>query len=380
MTTSGDPGAKENPAREPIAGAGGVQPMGPQGRGRAPAAHPAGVGPTKGPDAPRVVAFGGGTGMSSLLRGLRRHTEGISAIVTVTDNGGSSGLLRKEFEIVPPGDIRSCLIALADVDPVMVQAFEYRFTEGEFRGHCFGNLFITILTRMGGGFEESIQHLHRLLNVKGRVLPASRERASLVAHHPDSSKSTGEVQITKSGKRITKVELRPSQVFPADGVLDAIARADLFIFGPGSLFTSVIPNLLVDGVMDAINRTGKPRIYIGNMMTQKGETIGFRLSDHVRAIREHVGNEFPDVVIAHKGSFPPDVLQRYAEEGAEPVAMDLEGPEFRGVEVIASDFYTGGEPVRHDPAVLARLIHERFLTGIRPRKAEREPIALHHGS
>lgn len=313
-------------------------------------------------DAPRVVAFGGGTGMSSLLRGLCRYTDRLTAIVTVTDNGGSSGRLRNDFEIVPPGDIRNCLTALADVDPLLIEAFQYRFTEGEFRGHCFGNLFITILTRIVGSFEGSIRELNRLLNVKGKILPAASERVSLVAHHTDGTKSTGEVQITKSKKKIIKVELRPNPIQLSKEIEEAIQAADLFLFGPGSLFTSVIPNLLIDGLMDAVNRTGRPRVYIGNMMTQPGETNGMRLSDHIRALRAHVGSEFPDTIIAHVGGFPEKILQKYAREGAEPVLMDLAQEEFQGVEIMADSFYTGGEIIRHDPAVLARTIYEKFLT------------------
>jgi uncharacterized cofD-like protein len=318
--------------------------------------------------------------MSSLLRGLRRYTDRITAIVTVTDNGGSSGRLRNKFEIVPPGDIRNCLTALADVDPLLIEAFQYRFSEGEFRGHCFGNLFITILTRIVGSFEGSIRELNRLLNVKGQVIPAAAERVSLVAHHPDGTKSTGEVQITRSKKKIIKVELRPSPVPLSREIEEAIAEADIFLFGPGSLFTSVIPNLLIDGLMEAVNRTARPRVYIGNIMTQPGETLGFRLSDHVRAIRSHVGDEFPDAVIAHVGEIPRSVLEKYAKEGAEQVAMDLDRPEFQGIEVITSNFYTGGDTVRHDPAVLARAVYERFLAGARARREENGPAAIHDGT
>ncbi len=331
-------------------------------------------------EAPRVVAFGGGTGMSSLLRGLRHYTDRITAIVTVTDNGGSSGRLRNEFEIVPPGDIRNCLTALADVDPLLIEAFQYRFSEGEFRGHCFGNLFIAILTRIVGSFEGSIRELNRLLNVKGKVLPAAADRVSLVAHHPDGTKSTGEVQITRSKKKIVRVELRPSPVALSAEIAEAVAQADLYIFGPGSLFTSVIPNLLIDGMVDAVHRTGRPRVYIGNIMTQPGETLKLRLSDHVRALRAHVGDEFPDAVIAHTGEIPRQVLEKYAREEAEPVEMDLDRPEFRGIEVITANFYTGGDTVRHDPAVLARLIHDRFLSGLGSRPAPVVSEPMRHGS
>ena len=365
MTPSGDqkpaaPGRPDPPAPSPPRPGAGA------------AALPAGRRPP-GEDAPRVVAFGGGTGMSSLLRGLRHYTDRITAIVTVTDNGGSSGRLRNEFEIVPPGDIRNCLTALADVDPLLIEAFQYRFSEGEFRGHCFGNLFIAILTRIVGSFEGSIRELNRLLNVKGMVLPAASERVSLVAHHPDGTKSTGEVQITRSKKKVVRVELRPSPVALSAEIEEAVAQADLYLFGPGSLFTSVIPNLLIDGMMEAVNRTARPRVYIGNIMTQPGETLEMGLGDHVRALRAHVGDEFPDAVIAHSGEIPRQVLEKYAREGASPVEMDLDRPEFQGIEVITANFYTGGETVRHDPAVLARLIHDRFLSGLKARPGPLAP-------
>jgi len=316
--------------------------------------------------------------MSSLLRGLRRYTERITAIVTVTDNGGSSGRLRNEYAIVPPGDIRNCLTALADVDPLLIEAFQYRFSEGEFRGHCFGNLFIAILTRIVGSFEGSIRELNRLLNVKGLVLPAAGERVSLVAHHPDGTKSTGEVQITRSKKPIVKLELRPAPVPLSTEIEEAIGAADLFLFGPGSLFTSVIPNLLIDGLMEAVNRRARPRVYIGNIMTQPGETLGFRLSDHLRALRSHVGVAFPDAIVAQVGQIPREVLDTYAREGAEQVEMDLERwPEFRDVEVIGADFYTGGETVRHDPEVLARTIYERFMRPSGDMQERPRAVAAH---
>src|SRR5437867_1148240 len=280
----------------------------------------------------RVVAFGGGTGMAALLQGLKTFTKNITAVVTVTDNGGSSGRLRNDFDMVAPGDIRNCLIALADVDPLISQAFQYRFLESEFKGHCFGNLFITVLTRIVGNFEESIRALNRLLKVNGRVIPAANAKVSLVAHHRDGSKSTGEVQISRSRKPIDRIELRPSPVLLSKEIREAVEVADLFLFGPGSLFTSVIPNLLIDGLMDAINANRSPRVYIGNIMTQPGETDGFQLSDHIRALRRHVGANFPDCVMAHKGELPRGLLEKYRAERSTPVLADLEGKEeFEGI-------------------------------------------------
>jgi len=311
----------------------------------------------------RAVAFGGGTGMSSLLRGLKDRVRNVTAVVTVTDNGGSSGRLRKDFDIVPPGDIRNCLLALADVEPRMNEAFQYRFSEGELSGHCFGNLFITVLTRIIGNFEDSIRELHRLLRVKGKVLPISGGKISLVAQHPDGTKSTGEVQITRSGKPITRIELRPSPVRLSAEIAEALRDADFFVFGPGSLFTSVIPNLLVEDLMTTVNATGKPRVYVANIMTQPGETQDYRLSDHLRAIRDHVGTDFPDYVIAHSGHLPDEVIQDYSRSSAVPVVNDLDDfDEFQDVEVVERDFFSGGEIVRHDHEKLAQVIVERLFS------------------
>ena len=322
------------------------------------------------PDEVRVVTFGGGTGMAALLTGLKSYTSNITAVVTVTDNGGSSGRLRNDFDIVAPGDIRNCLIALADVDPLMAEVFQYRFHESDFKDHCFGNLFITVLTRIVGNFGDSIRALNRLLKVKGQVLPASSSRVSLVAHHPDGQKSTGEVQISSSRKPIERVELRPSPVPLSAEIRSAIEAADLFLFGPGSLYTSVIPNLLIDGMMDAINANGSPRIYTGNIMTQPGETDGFQLSDHIRALRRHVGDDFPDGVLAHAGELPSALLEKYAQEGATAVVADLDSKEeFANVKVLTRNFFHSGDTVRHDSEILARAIFEEFLEPIAKRSA-----------
>ncbi|MGQ9589541.1 MAG: gluconeogenesis factor YvcK family protein [Planctomycetota bacterium] len=314
----------------------------------------------------RVVAFGGGTGMAALLAGLRRYTQDISAVVTVTDNGGSSGILRNDYDMVAPGDIRNCLIALADVDPLFLESLRYRFEDGDFKGHCFGNLFITVLTRIVGSFEESIRVMNRLLGVRGKVIPAAGGRISLVARHPDGTKSTGEVQISKSGKPIERVELRPGPVPISDEIRAAVREADLFVIGPGSLFTSIIPNLILVGLVEEIQRNGSPTVYVSNMMTQPGETDGFRLSDHIRAIRRHAGDAVPDWVIAQAASLPEAVVARYGAGRAVPVEIDIEGvPEFRGIRLIRGDFYGGGDVARHDPELLARTIcREFFPSGI----------------
>jgi uncharacterized cofD-like protein len=331
--------------------------------------------------APKIVAFGGGTGMAALLLGLKAYTDQITAVVTVTDNGGSSGLLRNEFDMVAPGDIRNCLLALAEVDPLITRALQYRFDESEFKGHCFGNLFITVLTRLVGDFGVSIRELNRILNVRGRVVPASSAKVSLVAQHPDGSKSTGEVQIARSGKKIQSVEIRPFPVAMSSEIRKAIEEADLFIFGPGSLYTSVIPNLLIDGLMESINATGRQRVYICNIMTQPGETDGYSLYDHLEALRVHVGDGFPDAVIAHDGLVPSEIIEHYKDAGAEAVPCDLNGQaEFQSVRLITGEFFDQEVALgqgsweqdnrasehdeclaRHDPDAIARVIFEEFL-------------------
>lgn len=326
---------------------------------------------------PHIVAFGGGTGMAALLRGLRRYTDRITAVVTVTDNGGSSGRLRNDFDIAAPGDIRNCLVALADVDPVIEKALQYRFEESEFKGHCFGNLFITVMARVVGDFSGSIAELNRFLRVKGQIIPASSTKVSLVAHHADGSKSTGEVQVSRSGKPIQRIELRPETPPLSPGIRRAVRDADLFLFGPGSLFTSVVPNLLLDGLMAEMSATGRPRVYVGNIMTQPGETDRYPLSEHIRALRRHVGDDFPDAVIAHDGVVPDPLRRKYERQGAQVVVPDLDDrEEFSGIRVICRDLVARGDEsrvaksVRHDSDRLAQAIQEEFLARTRVTNTE----------
>ena len=316
----------------------------------------------------KVVAFGGGTGMAALLSGLKRYTDNITAVVTVTDDGGSSGRLRNDFDMVAPGDLRNCLIALADVDPLIRDVFQYRFHEAELKGHCFGNLFITVLTRVMGNFGDSIREMNRILRVKGNVIPASADKVSLVAHHPDGTKSTGEVLISQSKKPIDRVELRPAPVLLSPEIRRAVEEAEIFLFGPGSLFTSVIPNLLIDGIVESIKENGGPRVYIGNIMTQPGETDGYRLRDHIDALRRHVGNDFPDCALAHKGRLPTELVQKYRAEGAEPVVSGLPGPEYAGIRLVERDFLAVGTTARHDSRLLAEAICEEVLVPLNAAK------------
>jgi len=313
----------------------------------------------------RVVVVGGGTGLSTLLRGLKAYTENITAVVTVFDDGGSSGRLRRELGILPPGDIRDCLVALAESEPLMTQLFEYRFQGGALEGHAFGNLFIASLAGVTGDLENAVRQTSKVLNIKGRVLPSAVEDVVLVAEFTDGTVVEGESQITKAGRRIRRVALKPADVAPAPEVLAAIADAELIVLGPGSLYTSVIPNLLVRGVADAVraNRSAT-RLYVCNVMTQPGETDGYAASDHVRALQQLVA---PDIVThALVNTQPPRqraLLARYEGEGAHPVAADLDAVRQLGVTPIAAALISEEDVVRHDPEALARALVRLLVAG-----------------
>ncbi|MFN0056903.1 MAG: uridine diphosphate-N-acetylglucosamine-binding protein YvcK [Planctomycetota bacterium] len=308
-----------------------------------------------------IVAFGGGTGMACLLSGLKSFTRKLTAIVTVTDNGGSSGRLRREFDMVPPGDIRNCLVALADGEPLLGELLQYRFDESMLSGHSLGNLLITALTRITGSFDKAVRELNRLLVVRGKVLPATGSKVSLIAHHPDGTKTTGEVQVVGSGKPIERIEMRPRVGRAAPDVIAAIREADLIIFGPGSLFTSVIPNLLVPGIREAVRENPRDKIYVANIMTQPGETIGLDLAAHLRALETHAGGEFITGLVVHDGPIPAEMLARYAHENATPV-VGLEAVRKRPeIKIASGDLLDPNSTVlRHQSARLARNIIENF--------------------
>lgn len=300
--------------------------------------------------------------MSCLLSGLKQYPGQLTAIVTVTDNGGSSGRLRKDFDMVPPGDIRSCLLALAEAEPLLAQALDYRFEESDLRGHSFGNLFITVLTRVTGSFDLAIRELNRLLKVRGKVLPATGTKVTLIAHHPGGDKSTGEVQIGAAGLPIDRVEIRPRVGPVADDVAQALVEADIMLFGPGSLFTSVIPNLLVPGVRERVLANPCPKVYIANIMTQPGETSGMSLLEHVDALERHARCQFVSAVVLHAGEIDAERLERYSRDGAIPVRGGVADLAMREVEVVTGDLLDpGAGPIRHSSVKLASLIHDTFL-------------------
>jgi len=304
---------------------------------------------------PRIVAFGGGTGMSVLLKGLKNHTNRITAVVTVCDDGGSSGRLRADMDILPPGDIRNCLIALADTEPLMEELLQYRFEESDIEGHSLGNLLLAALARITGDFQSAVQEANRILRVRGRVLPSTLKKVTVVATHSDGSKTSGEVQVGKSEKPIRRVELKPSPVPPNPEVLDAVENADLFVFGPGSLYTSVLPSLLVDEMAEAVSRSSARKVYVCNIMTEPGETQNHRASDHLEAVLRHTSPTLVDYVLVNTAPVPEKARGRLAREGRYPVENDLDrvGASCR---VVEDDFLDRERPARHN--------HEKLAAGI----------------
>jgi uncharacterized cofD-like protein len=302
----------------------------------------------------RVVAFGGGTGLPVLLGGLRDRVRDLTAVVTVADDGGSSGRLRQELGVAPPGDVRNCLGALAGRRR-LAEVFNYRFeAPGDLNDHSVGNIIIAALADMAGGFCEGVEQAARFLRIKGQVFPAAAESLTLVVRYADGTVTRGESVVHEVGKRVVRVAVEPEGIPAPPGVIGAIGEADVVVLGPGSLFTSTIPALLGCGVREALERFEGPVVYVSNVMTQPGETGGFAVSDHVRAITDHLGPIVTDVLI-HSGTLAPGVLARYEAEEAGPVAGDIGVLESMGLRVHAADVLSRDDRagVRHDPARLA---------------------------
>ncbi|MBK9973744.1 MAG: YvcK family protein [Planctomycetes bacterium] len=311
---------------------------------------------------PAVVAIGGGTGASGLLRGLKEHTDKLTAIVTVADDGGSSGRFRKEFGMLPPGDIRNCLAAMSDGGPALEKLFQYRFDEGDFKGHPFGNIFLAALTRVTGSFEAAVREANAILSVRGRVLPATTTKISLVAEHADGTKTTGESLVGKVDKPVLRLSLRPDDAPAGEGVAEAIEEADLVILGPGSLYTSVLPNLLIRDIQQALLRTDAVIAYVCNIMTQPGETQGFTASRHAQVIIDHTGPDLIDFVVVNNGKIPDRLAAAYAAEGSTPVPVDLDALHALpgNPRIIAADLVYADSVVRHHPGRLAELCLDAF--------------------
>lgn len=313
---------------------------------------------------PKIVGIGGGTGLSTLLRGLKEYSANITAIVTVADDGGSSGRLRREMGVLPPGDIRNCIAALADEERLLTELFQYRFTAGDgLTGHSFGNLFLTAMSEIEGDLEQAIAAISKVLAIRGQVLPATLTDVNLWAKLADGRRIHGESSITEARGKIVTIGCIPPHPPALPKALQAILEADLIIIGPGSLYTSVIPNLLVPEIAAAIASRNVPRIYICNIMTQPGETDGYTVSDHIKAIDKACGYQLFDAVLT-QGTVPPaNALIRYAKEDSHPVTLDRDMVKQLGRRIIMSNIMdvdpdTGY--LRHDPHRLAQVLLRWF--------------------
>lgn len=314
---------------------------------------------------PHIAALGGGTGLSSLLRGLKRRSLDITAIVTVADDGGSSGRLRRELGVLPPGDIRNCLVALAEDESLMGRLFQHRFEGGDLTGHSFGNLFLAALTDLTGNFDLAIQECSRVLKIRGSVLPSTLAQISLWAERADGSRICGESAITSGDGPCRRVWLEPEPVAHPPS-LEAIADADLVLLGPGSLFTSVLPHLAVPELVDAIASARGVRAYVCNVMTQPGETDGFDAVAHLERVME-ASRGAVDKIVVHEGPLDPVAAAAYAAQGQEPVVADHARLQALGVTVIARDLAEEGRMVRHSPEALARVLTELVADSVAPR-------------
>lgn len=321
--------------------------------------------------------MGGGTGLSALLEGLKHYTKpadqpgntvDITAIVTVTDDGGSSGRLRREFDVLPPGDIRNCMVALSEDSALLSRLFQYRFESGRgLKGHSFGNLFLMALTQIMGDFPDAVKVSSEVLKIAGHIFPSTDANVALKATLADGSTVVGETRISRSKHRIKRVHLSPRKVRPLPAALSAIAEADVITLGPGSLFTSVIPNLLVEGIPAAIRKSRAVKAYFVNLMSQPGETTAFRASDHILAIHRHAGTKFLDYAIVNIRPITSAIKRRYAQEEASPVENDIDVLFKMGLKVMAGRLASLGDKVRHDSAATAAVVVRLAQEGRRRR-------------
>ena len=328
---------------------------------------------------PRITAIGGGHGLSNMLRGLKDYTENLSAIVTVADDGGGSGALRQDLGMPPPGDIRNCLVALANTEPLMKQMMDYRFQEGTLAGQSFGNLFLAALNGISPSFDSAVRRMSEVLAITGRVLPVTTADVQLEAEFENGASVIGESKISyckkKEDCRITKVRLLPERPKALPEALAAIQEADMIVLGPGSLYTSIIPNLLVDGIVDAIRKSSALKIYVCNVMTQEGETEGYTASDHIAALFQHSAQGLFHLSLVNSSPIPAEAAGRYAQEGAELLRYDADRCAALGVELVSRPIVMVQDGyVRHQPGKLAqeliRLHEERNvrIAGGRYRK------------
>jgi uncharacterized cofD-like protein len=330
----------------------------------------------------RIVSIGGGTGLSTVLSGLKRYARAvrgeppeslyeadITAIVTVSDDGGSSGRLRRDLDILPPGDIRNCMVALSEDEALLSRLFQYRFHSGRgLKGHSFGNLFLAALNQITGDFASAVRLSSEILAIRGRIFPATAANVTLEARLADGSIISGESKISKSRQSIDRIFLRPGRSHPVKEALDAIANADVITLGPGSLYTSIVPNLLVSGIPQAIERSRALKLYFVNLMWQPGETINFSASQHMEAILKHAGGRrVMDCVVLNTAPISAALRRKYAAQNVNPVENDFEKLTSLGVKVMAADLVGDSKLVRHDPVATARIIMEMGVSAGRER-------------
>ncbi|MEB3287844.1 MAG: gluconeogenesis factor YvcK family protein [Vampirovibrionales bacterium] len=316
---------------------------------------------------PRIVAIGGGTGLSTLLRGIKNYTSNVVAVVTVGDDGGSSGRLREEQGIIPPGDIRNCIAALANEEKLITELFQYRFKTGTgLEGHSFGNLFLTAMCRITGDMMSAIKESSKVLNIRGRVLPSTLDNMKLVAEMDSGEIVEGESNIPNAKGKIKRLMSNPEHPTPLPEVIKAIEQAELIILGPGSLYTSVIPNLLLREISASIAKSKAPKVYVANVMTQPGETDGFSVGDHIQSIIDHAGFDSVISAVIVNSSLPQELVDRYHMAGYEPVVIDTERCNAMGIEVVTKPLVDAPtdnlstQVIRHNPKQLARGIVDWF--------------------
>ena len=315
---------------------------------------------------PKVVVIGGGTGLSTMLRGLKLYTNNITAIVTVGDDGGGSGKLRADLGMLPPGDIRNCILALADTEPLMEDLLQYRFKEGSLKGQNFGNLFLAAMAGISDNFEDAVQKMSSVLAVTGKVLPVTLDDMKLIAELENGNIVEGESiipeEVIKQKSKIKQLKIDPEKAKPLMDALVAIKEADAIVMGPGSLYTSIIPNLLVEDIVQGINKSDAIKIYISNVMTQPGETDDFAVSDHIKTLMKYSGKNSVQYVIANNGTIPTDIEERYLSQGSKLVKLDYENIEDLNVKVVETDLVriTKGY-VKHDAEHLAQVLMTTIL-------------------
>ena len=326
---------------------------------------------------PKIVTIGGGTGLSTLLKGIKNYSSEITALVTMADDGGGSGILRRSFGMLPPGDVRNCLLALSDIEPEMNTLLSHRFEKGELKGQSFGNLFLLAMNEIYGSFEEAVKMASSILRVKGTVMPITVNDVNIEATYDDKSKAFGEsilpAEAIKDNKKIKRVELCPKDVEPLDGVITAINKADIILIGPGSLYTSIIPNLLVKGVTEAIISSSAKKIYVQNVMTQHGETDDMSVKDHVEAIFEHSDKIFNSIIINNK-VLSEDLKKKYQEEYQEQIFLtdgDKKFLEDEAIDYIEGDCLDGGDYARHDSEKLSNMIIDYYIRTRRVKTYEK---------